>query len=339
LALVDELNSSGQYRAVYTNVEAAQASRENISEAMQAILSELAINAKYFLRDEFPNRRRHEILAADGTNALVTLLGEWSQTDAQPLVVMIDEIDALIGDTLIAVLRQLRSGYNRRPAHFPQSVILCGVRDVRDYRIHSSTSNEIITGGSAFNIRAESLRLGNFTEGDIEKLYQQHTLETGQVFDEDIFPLVWDLTAGQPWLVNALAHQATYNIREMRDRTKPITIAVINQAKEELILRRDTHLDQLADKLQEPRVRGVIEPMLAGVDLDASANLSNEISYVVDLGLIRRGANGLEISNAIYREIIPRERPLPCNWRKVVTPKFTWPRCNEMTSETRAPLL
>ncbi|MEP7340870.1 MAG: ATP-binding protein [Acidobacteriota bacterium] len=307
LALVDELNSSGQYRAVYTNVEAAQASRENISEAMRAILSELAINAKYFLRDEFPDRRRHEILAADSTNALVTLLGEWSQTDARPLVVMIDEIDSLIGDTLIAVLRQLRSGYNRRPAEFPQSVILCGVRDVRDYRIHSSTSNEIITGGSAFNIKAESLRLGNFTEGDIEKLYQQHTLETGQVFEGDILPLVWDLTAGQPWLVNALAHQATHNIKEMRDRTKPITISVINQAKEELILRRDTHLDQLADKLQEPRVRGVIEPMLAGVDLDASANLSNEISYVVDLGLIRRGANGLEISNAIYREIIPRE--------------------------------
>ena len=30
---------------------------------------------------------------------------------------------------------------------------------------------------------------------------QKHT---GQVFDDDIFPLVWDWTEGQPWLVNAL---------------------------------------------------------------------------------------------------------------------------------------
>jgi hypothetical protein len=33
-----------------------------------------------------------------------------------------------------------------------------------------------------------------------------------------------------------------------------------------LILRRETHLDQLTDKLQEERVRRVIEPLLAGVD-------------------------------------------------------------------------
>ena len=54
-------------------------------------------------------------------------------------MLLIDEIDTLIGDTLISVLRQLRAGYVRRPESFPQSVVLCGVRDVRDYRIHSST--------------------------------------------------------------------------------------------------------------------------------------------------------------------------------------------------------
>ena len=73
-------------------------------------------------------------------------------------MLLIDEIDALIGDTLLWVLRQLRAGYDERPEGFPQSVILCGVRDVRDYRIRSSTENAIITGGSAFNIKAESLR-------------------------------------------------------------------------------------------------------------------------------------------------------------------------------------
>ena len=78
-------------------------------------------------------------------------------------MVLIDEIDTLVGDTLISVLRQLRAGYDQRPERYPQSVVLCGVRDVRDYRIRSS-SGEIITGGSAFNIKAESLWLGDFSE-------------------------------------------------------------------------------------------------------------------------------------------------------------------------------
>ena len=48
-------------------------------------------------------------------------------------------IDALVGDTLLSVLRQLRSGYDLRPEGFPHSVLLCGVRDVRDYRIRSGS--------------------------------------------------------------------------------------------------------------------------------------------------------------------------------------------------------
>jgi len=47
-----------------------------------------------------------------------------------PVVLLIDEIDALVGDTLILVLRQIRSGYDTRPSNYPSTVILCGVRDV-----------------------------------------------------------------------------------------------------------------------------------------------------------------------------------------------------------------
>ena len=80
-----------------------------------------------------------------------------------PLVVMIDEIDSLVGNTLLSVLRQVRAGYPERPHRFPQSVILRGVSDVRDYRIRSSAENAIIADGSAFNVKAESHRLGDFS--------------------------------------------------------------------------------------------------------------------------------------------------------------------------------
>ena len=308
LELVKLLNQTGQYRAVYANLEAAQAARENVEMGMHTVLGEIASRAQRTLNDDLPYNRMRDLLDQFGAGqSLSRLLREWTESSPTPLVLMLDEVDTLIGDTLISLLRQLRGGYDDRPAAFPQSVILCGVRDVRDYRIHSAATKEIITGGSAFNIKAESLRLGNFTPSEVERLYRQHTAETGQVFDDDIFPLVWELTAGQPWLVNALAHQATWNMREMRDRTKPVTVEVIQVAKEQLILRRDTHLDQLADTLRQSRVRSVIEPLLAGGELDSNTDLANEIQYVADLGLVTRGARGLEISNHIYREIIPRE--------------------------------
>jgi len=214
---------------------------------------------------------------------------------------------ALVGDTLIAVLRQLRSGYAQRPQRFPQSVILCGVRDVRDYRIYSSAEKTIITGGRAFNIKAKSLRLGNFSRAEMEALYLQHTEETGQVFTSEALVQMWELTEGQPWLVNALGYEVCFEIQAGRDRQQPITLSLVDEAKENLILRRETHLDQLTDKLQEGRVQRVIEPLLAGVDL-AQRFQPDDLDYVVDLGLITQERNGqIRIANAIYQEVIPRD--------------------------------
>ena len=140
---------------------------------MQAILNELALQARLVLQDTSIADTWPEILArAGGYAALSEVLTRWAEDSPLPIVLMIDEIDALIGDTLISVLRQLRAGYPKRPALFPQSIILCGVRDVRDYRIHSSRDQAIITGGSAFNIKAESLRMGDFDRPEVELLYR-----------------------------------------------------------------------------------------------------------------------------------------------------------------------
>ena len=93
---------------------------------------------------------------------------------------------------------------------------------------------------------------------------REHTDETGQEFVDGALDLVWDLTQGQPWLVNALGYEVCFKMKEGRDRSKPITAEMIQQAKENIILRRDTHIDQLVDKLQEDRVRRVVGPILEG---------------------------------------------------------------------------
>lgn len=308
LALRDYLNHSGQYVAVYANVEAGQAARNNIESVVKTCCGAIAESARLVLGNESPLEIRKQISEADPNEMLKLYLRLLSESFEKPFILFIDEIDALVGDGLVSVLRQLRSGYTDRPSSFPQTIILCGVRDVRDYRIVLS-NQDIVTGGSAFNIKAESLRLGNFSEAEIYELYMQHTNETGQKFDEACFPLVWNATEGQPWLVNALAREVTWSMKENRDRSVTITPEMMYKAQENLIYRRDTHIDILIDKLSEPRVKRVIEPILANNEEAEEVLIpSDDIQYVVDLGLVKRErGKTLRISNGIYREIIPRE--------------------------------
>ena len=308
LALRDLLNRGGhgRYRCVYVNVEAGQAARDDRAEAMRAILSELEIEAEATLDDPVPASLWPALLERVGpAGVLRQVLARWAAADPTPLVLLIDEIDALVGDTLIAVLRQLRAGYAHRPRRFPQSVILCGVRDVRDYRIRSAAEQAVITGGSAFNVKAASLRIGDFAEADVRALLGQHTAETGQRWTEDALRTVWELTAGQPWLVNALAQGACFGNTAGRDRSREIAGEDIQAAREQLIRRRETHLDQLTDKLREERVRRVIGPVLSGGQANPEMR-PDDLQYARDLGLVARD-DPIRIANPIYREVIPRD--------------------------------
>ena len=306
LALRSLLNGgkAGEYRCAYINVEPAQTAREDVGRAMGAIASQIAREAKYTLNDPATAKAAE---ALDTTrrpdDALGTLLESWTRAAPAPLVLLIDEVDALVGDTLVSVLRQLRAGHVRRPEGFPQSVVLCGVRDVRDYRIQASSEKEVITGGSAFNIEAKSLRMGDFGRAEVEDLLGQHTAETGQGFAPAAVQAVWEQTRGQPWLVNALALEICFSAGVPREPGRPFFERDVFDAREALILRRDTHLDQLADKLREPRVRRVIEPLIGGGDAEYS---DRDFEYVRDLGLVSPGPT-LRVANPIYGEVLPRE--------------------------------
>ena len=244
LALRDYLNEHGEYIAVYANVEAGQAFRNNVKEVVGSVCQEIASRCSDILGNKLPETLNKKIREEECENRLTTYLSELSKSLDKPMVLFIDEIDALVGDSLVSVLRQLRIGYDRRPAQFPSSIILFGVRDVRDYRIVLS-NQDIVTGGSAFNIKAESLRLGNMTKEEIHELYMEHTKATGQQFDEACFPMIWEATGGQPWLVNALGYEVTMRMKENRDRSVRIIPEMIYKAQERIIYRRETHIDIL----------------------------------------------------------------------------------------------
>ena len=304
IALRDLLNSgaAGNFRCVDVNVEVGQVARDDTARGIRAILGSLADSA-LLLGDDYPTGVWLDVLADMGPeNALKGLLTRWCMANPTPLVLLVDEIDSLVGDTLLSVLRQLRAGYQQRPGGFPQSIVLCGVRDIRDYRIRSSTG-EVIAGGSPFNVAAKSLRMRDFTEAETRALMAQHTEETGQRFSAAAQAAVWTQTRGQPWLVNALCAGSCFDNKAGRDRSRTIEVDDVYAAREELILSRRTHLDQLAHKLEEARVRRVVEPLLSGGEVQHQAR---DLEYVRDLGLLAPDSPP-RIANPMYAEVVPRE--------------------------------
>jgi hypothetical protein len=320
LALRDHLNAEGKFLCVYANVEVAQSARENVPEASRLILEEISTRAAKLGESAAEELFASAAAAGGPLPSFSWFLTKWCEKLERPLVLLLDEVDSLVGDTLIAVLRQLRAGYDQRPSGFPQSVVLCGVRDVRDYRLRINSGKEVITGGSAFNIKAESMRLGDFTREDVEVLYRQHTEETGQPFEPEVISLAWDLTQGQPWLVNALAYEVCFRMPDGKDRARRITVEMFQSAKEALIDRRETHLDHLADKLRDDRVKRVVEAILTGTEQPRDIP-TDDLEYVVDLGLVRSRPR-LEVSNPIYREVIPRV--LTQSTQDTITQELSW---------------
>jgi type II secretory pathway predicted ATPase ExeA len=298
IELARQLTAAGRYAAALVSMEVGAAFNDNPGAAELAILSAWRMWA-----DRLPAELRPPAWpeAPEGQR-LAEALMTWAQAISRPLVLFLDEIDALQDATLISVLRQLRSGYPNRPWAFPWSLALIGLRDVRDYKVASGGSDRLHTA-SPFNVKVESLTLRPFTAEEVAELYGQHTADTGQAFTPAALRLAYDLTQGQPWLVNALARQAVQVVA--RDPAQPVDVAAIEQARELLIQRQDTHLDSLAERLREPRVRRVIEPLLAGRALNDVP--ADDRQFVLDLGLVRRDpAGGLAVANPIYREVIPR---------------------------------
>lgn len=299
-ALAESLTAEGLYAGLHASCETGAG--DDVGKTVDAILWSIQRAASESLPEALRPGPTDDLAATPAQNRLAEYLARWARRSERPIVLFLDEIDALRDEALLSVLRQLRSQYPSRPRHFPASLALVGLRDVRDYRIRARPDSETLGTSSPFNIKVESVTLRNFEAAEVAELLAQHTEATGQAFEREALERAHALTGGQPWLVNALALQA---IELTSDPAVTVTVECLERAKEALILRRDTHLDSLVDRLREPRVRRVIEPILAG-ELPAEDVYDDDVRFALDLGLVTMGAAGLEIANPIYREVIPR---------------------------------
>ena len=301
-ALATELSAAGRYAALHVSCENAQAAGGDVALGIETVLRAIEIEAEV-LPEAFRPPPVDDVLGVAATSQLQTHLTRWSERSPRPVALFLDEIDSVLDNTLISVLRQLRTGYPSRPQRFPHSIVLIGVRDVRDYRASVRGERSSLGTASPFNIKSDSLTMRDFTATEVAELYRQHTADSGQRFTDAAAARAFELTRGQPWLVNALGRQLIERI--VPDRSQAIDTDDVDQAGERLIERRDTHLDSLLETLREARVRRVIAPILAG-ELVLGERLDDDIAYVEDLGLVSSRDGSLEIANPIYHEIIPR---------------------------------
>ena len=189
-----EINAGTEAVACYVSLEHCQ-EVPAVERAMPAMIDAVRQWAERFAVPipEYPSGESPE-------NMLSAILGDWACKAApKKLIVLFDEVDIVTGPAMVSFLRQLRSGFaGRGTGVFPVSVALVGMRDLRDYLV-TSKDGQVLNPGSPFNIKEDSVTLGNFTQLDIAALMNQHTVETGQVFSEQALERIYACSSGQPW--------------------------------------------------------------------------------------------------------------------------------------------
>ena len=298
--------SAGTRFTLLVDLESAREDPQ-VATAMRSVLNafdrSLAVYAPDLAR---PDLAVVEQWLRNPTDAVIRYVRAICDASSRPLVLLLDEVDGLVGAAMVSLLTQLRELHlAREDAPAPASVALVGMRAIRDYALAQEDRRAVSWLGttSPFNVSAELVTLAAFTRDEVGELLGQHTAATGQRFEDAAIERVWFLSQGQPWLVNALADYAVDRLE--RDRAKPITAAHIESAKEAMILDRRTHIDSLVARLREERVRRVLDPMLAG-ETATGDSLDDDFAYVAGLGLIREARGRWVVANAIYREVIPR---------------------------------
>ncbi len=110
-------------------------------------------------------------------------------------VLIIDEVENTNQKYINDFLHIIRKTYHSRENHCLKSVILVGV---------SNIVGIIQDNASPFNI-ADNLNVPYFTRGEVFELLGQHETETGQLFQDKVKDKIYQITAGQPGLVNGFA--------------------------------------------------------------------------------------------------------------------------------------
>ncbi len=130
---------------------------------------------------------------------LANVFHKVEQVQDKKFVLIIDEVEGINPEYFGQFLHAIRNSYHYRDHHSLKSVILVGV---------SNITGVVQDNASPFNV-SDSLLIDYFTKEEVFELLGQHETEMGQLFAPEVKDKIFDITAGQPGLVNGFALKLT----------------------------------------------------------------------------------------------------------------------------------
>jgi hypothetical protein len=210
---VERIRARGDFEVALLTMQPAET--ETTAEGTLAVL---ARGLRYALGREFP-----ELAAWRDLDNLFT-----SAYFSRPVILVLDEFDA-VGEPFIGhFISQFRSFYSRRATEANREsgqkscllhgLALVGVRGVLGAE-HAR--------GSPFNVQ-RSLHIPNLTFAEVESMFRWYERESGQLVEQAVIERVYAETRGQPGLTSWVGEllTETYNVHPGR----PLDLAVFEQA-------------------------------------------------------------------------------------------------------------
>ena len=211
--VVERLQRRGGFEVAYLTMQAAR----NVSSAAEVLAVLVSRLRDWFGRDFPPVKEWAGLQELFGPTHF-----------SQPLVLILDEFDALSGEYVAAFANEFRDMYIRRASEREREsgakscllhgLALVGVRAVLGVESES---------GSPFNVQ-QSLRVPNLTREEVGELYRQYQDESGQRIAPEVVEQVYTVTRGQPGLVSWFGELLT-------ERYNPGPDAVIGRREWELV--------------------------------------------------------------------------------------------------------
>ncbi|MDR2350898.1 MAG: hypothetical protein LBF41_09810 [Deltaproteobacteria bacterium] len=163
------------------------------------------------------NNDRHVPLKV--TTALSATLKTLVAKLDRSLVLVFDDLESLAPEVFSSFLRQLRAGYilRRVNATFPRSVILLSREKVSKLTLikapaKNPLSSEPAVTANPYNIFTKFVSINNFSREEIAALLDLWSKDTGRAADVSAAERAFHWTKGEPFLVNAMAKEATEKV-------------------------------------------------------------------------------------------------------------------------------
>lgn len=299
-ALAADLTAQGSHAALLCSAKVAGSAHGDVVSAQNALLSAITIAAEQHLP---PALRPPPFSPSGELTRIWESLSHWAQVCPRPIVLFFDDVDSLAAAALENLLQQLETGFLRRPKHFPWAVGLVSRLDLRRNRLAEEDDSADVHSTGPFESFWSSRLLAPFTVEEIRALYAQHFGALDQAFVPALPALVYDLTGGHPFFVQALGRE----LATMAESTKCLTNADLVAAYRNLVAQQISPVDDPAVRLAEPRVRRVLESVFSSTAaIAAIASVAeSDIQFVRDLGLLADD-EPVRIADAFHKALIPR---------------------------------